>query len=51
MTHGASWRRVALGDQRAFVELCTCFGEPVDTLHSGAPELIEFVRMHAAGGD
>ncbi len=46
VAHGASWRALELSDERAIVELCTCHGEPVDTLQSSAPELIEFVRWH-----
>lgn len=42
--HGATWRAIEVSDDRAVVELCTCYGEPVDTLASKAPELIEFVR-------
>jgi hypothetical protein len=47
--HGASWRAVEISDERAVVELCTCYGEPVDIVQSEAPELIEFVRAHANG--
>lgn len=46
--HGAIWRTLEISDERAVVQLCTCYGEPVDTLQSGAPELIEFVRSHRA---
>jgi hypothetical protein len=46
VAHGARWRAVELSDQRAVVELCTCYGEPVDMVQSSAPELIEFVRRH-----
>ena len=38
--------RLEVSDERAVVELCTCYGEPVDTVQSEAPELIEFVRAH-----
>ncbi len=44
--NGAMWRAIELSDDRAVVELCTCYGEPVDRLESDAPELIEFVRSH-----
>jgi hypothetical protein len=44
--HGATWRTLELSDERAVVELCTCYGEPVDRLQSVQPELIEFVRSH-----
>jgi hypothetical protein len=44
--HGAIWRALEISDERAVVELCTCYGEPVDTLQSEAPDLIAFVRGH-----
>jgi hypothetical protein len=44
--HGATWRPLDVTDARAVVELCTCYGEPVDTVQGSAPELIEFVRAH-----
>jgi len=43
---GATWRTLELTDERAVVELCTCYGEPVDTLQSDVPEVIDFVRSH-----
>jgi len=46
--HGAIWRTVELTDERATIELCTCYGEPVDLVGSDAPELIEFVRSQAS---
>jgi hypothetical protein len=42
--NGATWRTVEVSDGRAVVELCTCYGEPVDLVQGEAPELIEFVR-------
>ncbi len=44
--HGATWRPLEISDEVAVVELCTCYGEPVDTVQSRAPALIEFVRFH-----
>ena len=44
--HGAIWRTVELGDQQVVVELCTCYGEPVDLVTSREPSVIEFVRNH-----
>jgi hypothetical protein len=44
--HGATWRAVEVSDAAAIVELCTCYGEPVDIVRGEAPELIEFVRRH-----
>ena len=42
--HGAEWRVVSVGPDRAIVDLCTCYGEPVERLESGDPELLEFLR-------
>lgn len=42
--HGALWRVKDIGDQRVVVELCTCYGEPVDLVQSEAPEVIAYVR-------
>lgn len=47
--HGATWRTLELSEERAVVELCTCYGEPMDQLQSEAPELIEFVRARERG--
>ncbi len=44
--HGATWRPLEISDELAVVELCTCSGEPMDTVQSAAPALIEFVRSH-----
>ncbi len=44
--NGATWRPLELSEERAVVELCTCYGERVDVVESGAPEFIEFVRTH-----
>jgi hypothetical protein len=45
--NGAQWRPLEVSDERAVVELCTCYGEAVDVVQSEAPELIEYVREHA----
>ncbi len=44
--NGATWRPIEVSDERAVVELCTCYGEPVDTLQTQAPDVIAFVREH-----
>jgi hypothetical protein len=44
--NGASWRALEVSDERAVVELCTCYGEPVDVLTGEAPELVAYVREH-----
>jgi hypothetical protein len=42
--HGAEWRTLALDDNRAVVELLTCYGEPVDRLESEDPRLIAYLN-------
>lgn len=42
--HGAIWRTFELTDEHVVVELCTCYGEPVDLVQGDDPELMEFVR-------
>jgi hypothetical protein len=46
--NGATWRTLELSDERAVVQLCTCYGEPLDMLQGESPELIEFVRARRA---
>jgi hypothetical protein len=41
---GATWRAVEIADARAVVELCTCYGEPVDLREGAGEELIEYLR-------
>jgi hypothetical protein len=48
--HGAVWRPLEVSDDLAVVELCTCYGEPVDVVESPAPELIAYVRGQRRGG-
>jgi hypothetical protein len=42
--HGATWHALDVSDERAVVQLCTCYGEPVDLVSGDSPELIEYVR-------
>jgi len=42
--HGATWRPIEVSETRAVVELCSCYGEPVDELEGDGVELIEFIR-------
>jgi hypothetical protein len=42
--HGAAWRLLSFENGRAIVDLCTCYGEPVDRLESDDPELLRFLR-------
>jgi hypothetical protein len=48
--HGADYRVLHLSGDLAIVELCTCFGEPVDRLESGDPRLLRYLRERVAGG-
>lgn len=41
---GADYRVLELGDDHAVVELCTCYGEPVERLESDDPALIAYLR-------
>jgi hypothetical protein len=42
--HGAIWKTLEVSDELAVVQLCTCYGEPVDVVESEKPELIAYVR-------
>jgi hypothetical protein len=42
--NGAIWRPVEVTSKRVVVELCSCYGEPVDLVQSSDPEVIAFVR-------
>jgi hypothetical protein len=46
--NGATWRALEVSDERAVVELCTCYGEPVDRLQTAEPGVIDFVRAQEA---
>jgi hypothetical protein len=48
--NGATWRALEVTDERAVVELCTCYGEPVDVLRGEGRELVEYVRAHRDSG-
>jgi hypothetical protein len=41
--HGATWRTLELSERRVVLELCSCFGEPMDRVESDDPDLIEYV--------
>jgi hypothetical protein len=41
---GATWRVLEITDRRAVIQLCSCFGEPMDRIEGAAPELIAYVR-------
>jgi hypothetical protein len=42
--HGALYEVLELTDERAVVQLKTCYGEPVELLESDDAGLIEFLR-------
>jgi hypothetical protein len=42
--HGAVYRVLELTDERALVQLQTCYGEPVDLLESADARFIAFLR-------
>lgn len=46
--HGATWRIAQLSETLAILDLCTCYGEPVDRLESSDPELIRYVSAATA---
>ena len=46
--HGAQWRVVALSDDHVSLDLCTCYGEPVERLDSSDRDLVEFVAARLA---
>jgi hypothetical protein len=48
---GADYRVLHLSDELAIVELCTCYGEPVDRLESGDPRLLRFLREASSSND
>jgi hypothetical protein len=49
--HGATWRTITLTEKLAVVELCTCYGTPVDRLRSSDPELLRFLSSPRATAD
>jgi hypothetical protein len=47
--HGAQYRVLELTDERAVVQLQTCYGEPVDLLESEDSALIAYLRQPQGG--
>ena len=41
---GGHWRVVAISNEQAVVDLCTCMGEPVERLESDDPAVIGYLR-------
>jgi hypothetical protein len=48
---GASWRLVALAQDRALLDMCTCEGQLVERRESEDRALIDYVRATAAQQD
>lgn len=46
--HGADYRILHLTNELAVVELCSCFGEPVDQLESSDPRLLRYLEERAS---
>jgi hypothetical protein len=49
--HGATWPMVTLTEKLAVVELCTCYGTPVDQLRSSDPEFLRSAPRRCATTD
>jgi hypothetical protein len=45
---GAIWRVRSFRDDEAEVELCTCYGEPVEVVRATDPETLRFLADHRA---
>jgi hypothetical protein len=43
---GAVWKAVHVSDALAIVDLCTCYGEPVDRIETRDAVAIAYVRDH-----
>lgn len=48
---GAIWRTKSLAAEGAIVSLLTCYGEPVDELRSGDPELLRYLADRPTSED
>lgn len=45
---GAIWRVRSLGDDEAMVELCTCYGEPVELVRATDADTLRFLAERRA---
>jgi hypothetical protein len=41
--HGGTWRTTQITETVVLVELCTCYGEPVESFRSDDPELLRYL--------
>ncbi len=49
--HGALWRVKSLSGHTAVVELCTCYGEPVEELVFDDPELARYLAARPSSSE
>jgi hypothetical protein len=49
--HGALWRVKTLAGNRAVVELCTCYGEPVEELVFDDPAVARYLAARSSSSD
>lgn len=48
---GAIWRVRTITASEAVVDLCTCFGEPVEVLRARQPEVLRYLAAHPSSDD
>ncbi len=48
---GAIWRVRSMSESEAVVDLCTCFGEPVEVLHARQPAVLRYLAGRASSDD
>ena len=48
---GAIWRVRSLTESEAVVDLCTCFGEPVEVLHARQPDVLRYLAARGSSED
>ncbi len=48
---GAIWRVRSISAAEVVVELCTCFGEPVDVVRATDAETLRYLRQRPASSD
>jgi hypothetical protein len=44
--HGATWQALEIEEASVTLQLCTCFGEPVELARGEDPDLVGYVREH-----
>jgi hypothetical protein len=48
---GAVWRAARIGETEAVVDLCTCYGEPVDRITVTDPDVLRYLRERPRSDD